>query len=99
MAELNVKIKKAYFLHGIIEGNPCPEYIKYIVFPWFNEFNVERKEENDGAKLFYMDPVALSRLHSIRLFGARFPSILKPFAMVRHTLDDPIIECSRMYAE
>ncbi|GJU89357.1 hypothetical protein Tco_1301780 [Tanacetum coccineum] len=101
--EPNVKIKKAYFLPGIVEGNPCLEYIKYIVFPWFNEFKVERKEENGGAKvfakyeqlvadyakgdlhpadlkhalLFYMDPAALSHLHSNRLFGARFPSVLQ----------------------
>ncbi|GJS95187.1 tyrosine--tRNA ligase 1, cytoplasmic-like protein isoform X1 [Tanacetum coccineum] len=45
------KIKKAYCPPSIVEGNPCLEYIKYIVFPWFNKFEVERKEENGGAKV------------------------------------------------
>ncbi|GKE68292.1 tyrosine--tRNA ligase 1, cytoplasmic-like protein isoform X1, partial [Tanacetum coccineum] len=47
--EANEKIQNAYCLPGIVEGNPCLEYIKYIVFPWFNKFKVERKEENGGA--------------------------------------------------
>ncbi|KAF6141615.1 hypothetical protein GIB67_001167 [Kingdonia uniflora] len=51
-AEVNVKIKKAYCLPKIVEGNPCLEYIKYIVFPWFGEFEVERREENGGNKTF-----------------------------------------------
>ncbi|GJW03873.1 outer envelope protein 64, mitochondrial [Tanacetum coccineum] len=46
-----VKIKKACCPLGIIEGNPCLKYIKYIVFPWFSEFKVERKEENGGSKV------------------------------------------------
>ncbi|CAH1421838.1 unnamed protein product [Lactuca virosa] len=48
--EVNLKIKKAYCPPNIVDGNPCLEYIKYIVFPWFNEFKVERKEENGGEK-------------------------------------------------
>ena len=48
--EVNKKIKKAYCPPRIVEGNPCLEYIKYIVFPWFNEFKVERKEQHGGAK-------------------------------------------------
>ena len=50
-AEVNVKIKKAYCPPKIVEGNPCLEYIKYIIFPWFNEFRVERSAENGGDKL------------------------------------------------
>lgn len=49
-AEVNLKIKKAYCPPNVVQGNPCLEYIKYIVFPWFNEFKVERKEENGGEK-------------------------------------------------
>ncbi|KAG6758694.1 hypothetical protein POTOM_039053 [Populus tomentosa] len=48
--EVKTKIKKAYCPPQIVEGNPCLEYIKYIVFPWFNKFNVERKPENGGEK-------------------------------------------------
>ncbi|GKB19053.1 tyrosine--tRNA ligase 1, cytoplasmic-like protein [Tanacetum coccineum] len=55
--EANEKIQNAYCLPGIVEGNPCLEYIKYIVFPWFNKFEVERKEEN-GAFANYDELVA-----------------------------------------
>ncbi|KAK1306080.1 hypothetical protein QJS10_CPA10g00864 [Acorus calamus] len=51
-AEVNVKIKKAYCPPLIVEGNPCLEYIKYIVFPWFNKFEVERDEKNGGYKAY-----------------------------------------------
>ncbi|PWA25586.1 tyrosine--tRNA ligase [Artemisia annua] len=51
-AEVNLKIKKAYCLPKVVEGNPCLEYIKHIVFPWFKEFKVERKPKNGGDKVF-----------------------------------------------
>ncbi|KAF2309355.1 hypothetical protein GH714_001710 [Hevea brasiliensis] len=51
-AEVNVKIKKAYCPPKIVEGNPCLQYIKYIIFPWFHEFKVERSMENGGEKTF-----------------------------------------------
>ncbi|KAL5979813.1 hypothetical protein ACLOJK_038924 [Asimina triloba] len=51
-AEVNVKIKKAYCPPKIAEGNPCLEYIKYIVFPWFGKFEVERDPKNGGNKTF-----------------------------------------------
>lgn len=51
-AEVNVKIKKAYCPPKVVEGNPCLEYIKYLVLPWFNEFTVERGEDNGGNKTF-----------------------------------------------
>nr|XP_043628570.1 tyrosine--tRNA ligase 1, cytoplasmic-like [Erigeron canadensis] len=50
--EVNLKIKKAYCPPSVVEGNPCLEYLKYIVFPWFNEFKVERQEKNGGDKVF-----------------------------------------------
>ncbi|XP_037445369.1 tyrosine--tRNA ligase 1, cytoplasmic-like [Triticum dicoccoides] len=37
---------------NIVDGNPCLEYIKYIVFPWFDKFEVVRKERNGGNKTF-----------------------------------------------
>jgi len=49
-AEINLKIKKAYCPPQVVEGNPCLEYLNYIVFPWFKEFTVERKAENGGNK-------------------------------------------------
>ncbi|KAK3444602.1 tyrosine--tRNA ligase 1, cytoplasmic isoform X1 [Eucalyptus grandis] len=51
-AEVNVKIKKAYCPPKIVQGNPCLEYIKYIILPWFNEFKVERSADNGGDKTF-----------------------------------------------
>ncbi|XP_031493858.1 tyrosine--tRNA ligase 1, cytoplasmic [Nymphaea colorata] len=51
-AEVNVKIKKAYCPPKIVEGNPCLDYIKYIIFPWFGKFEVEREEKNGGNKTF-----------------------------------------------
>ncbi|KAI4383989.1 hypothetical protein MLD38_009766 [Melastoma candidum] len=51
-AEVNVKIKKAYCPPKIVEGNPCLEYIKYIILPWFNEFKLERSPDNGGDKVF-----------------------------------------------
>lgn len=49
-ADVNSKIKGAYCPPKIVEGNPCLEYIKYIIFPWFNEFQVERSTANGGDK-------------------------------------------------
>jgi tyrosyl-tRNA synthetase len=40
-AEVNVKIK-AFCPPNVVEKNPCLEYVKYVIFPWFNEFKVER---------------------------------------------------------
>uniref|UniRef100_A0A3N7GWI5 tyrosine--tRNA ligase n=1 Tax=Populus trichocarpa TaxID=3694 RepID=A0A3N7GWI5_POPTR len=50
--EVKTKIKKAYCPPQIVEGNPCLEYIKHIVFPWFNKFKVERNPENGGEKIY-----------------------------------------------
>ncbi|CAO2823251.1 unnamed protein product [Amaranthus hypochondriacus] len=52
-AEVNLKIKKAYCPPKIVEGNPCLEYVKYIILPWFNEFTVERKAEHGGPKTYH----------------------------------------------
>ncbi|XP_043698608.1 tyrosine--tRNA ligase 1, cytoplasmic-like [Telopea speciosissima] len=51
-AEVNLKIKKAYCPPMVVEGNPCLEYIKYIILPCFGEFTVERDAANGGGKTF-----------------------------------------------
>ncbi|KAF9600668.1 hypothetical protein IFM89_011251 [Coptis chinensis] len=51
-AEVNVKIKKAYCPPNIVNGNPCLEYVKFIIFPSFGKFEVERREDNGGNKTF-----------------------------------------------
>jgi tyrosyl-tRNA synthetase len=47
---VNKKIRKAFCPPGIVAGNPCLEYIKYIVFPWLQRFEVLRTEANGGKK-------------------------------------------------
>lgn len=73
-AEVNVKIKKAYCPPKIVEGNPCLEYIKYIIFPWFHKFDVIRQEENGGNKTY----ATMEELISDYGSGALHPADVKP---------------------
>jgi len=59
-AEVKTKIKKAFCPPQQVEGNPCLEYIQYVVLPWFGHFEVSRKEEYGGNKKYesYEDLVA-----------------------------------------
>jgi tyrosyl-tRNA synthetase len=50
--DVNVKIEKAFCPPEKVEGNPCLEYVKYIIFPWFKEFKVESAESTGSAKTF-----------------------------------------------
>ncbi|WJX16502.1 tyrosine--tRNA ligase [Trifolium repens] len=52
VGEVKKKINSFYCSPKIVEGNPCFDYIKRIVLPWFNEFNVERSDDNGGNKTF-----------------------------------------------
>ncbi|XP_030943736.1 tyrosine--tRNA ligase 1, cytoplasmic-like [Quercus lobata] len=49
-AKVNLKIKTAYCPADIVEGNPCLEYVKYLILRWFNQFVVERNAKNGGDK-------------------------------------------------
>jgi len=52
-AEVKTKIKKAYCPPQEVAGNPCLEYLKYVIFPWFkNKLEVKRSEQNGGNKLY-----------------------------------------------
>ncbi|XP_019452619.1 PREDICTED: tyrosine--tRNA ligase 1, cytoplasmic-like [Lupinus angustifolius] len=51
-AEVNLKIKKAFCPPKVVQKNPCLEYVKYLILPWFNEFKVERSAANGGDKTF-----------------------------------------------
>nr|DAD21084.1 TPA_asm: hypothetical protein HUJ06_022547 [Nelumbo nucifera] len=73
-AEVNVKIKKAYCPPKIVEGNPCLEYIKYIIFPWFKEFRVERDAKNGGDKTYN----SFEELIADYEIGELHPGDLKP---------------------
>ncbi|XP_065860792.1 tyrosine--tRNA ligase 1, cytoplasmic [Euphorbia lathyris] len=73
-AEVNVKIKKAYCPPNVVEGNPCLDYLKFIVFPWFNEFKVERSEGNGGDRIFTSFEELVAEYGS----GQLHPADLKP---------------------
>ena len=51
--DVQSKIKKAYCPPGVVEKNPCLEYIKHVIFPWCEEFKLYRKsdEEPETGKL------------------------------------------------
>ncbi|KAM0844377.1 hypothetical protein ACQ4PT_057089 [Festuca glaucescens] len=46
------KINNAFCPPESAEGNPCLDYIKYIVLPWFGKFEVVRMGDNGGSKTF-----------------------------------------------
>lgn len=47
-ADVTAKIKKAFCPPGVVENNPCIEYIRFIVLPWFQQFKVLRTPDNGG---------------------------------------------------
>ena len=49
-SQVNSKIAQAFCPQKTTEGNPCLEYVKYIVFPWFERFDVLREEADGGNK-------------------------------------------------
>ncbi|KAG5545942.1 hypothetical protein RHGRI_018191 [Rhododendron griersonianum] len=73
-AEVNRKIKKAYCPPMVVQGNPCLEYIKYIILPWFDEFKVERSADNGGEKTFKSFEELVADYES----GNLHPADLKP---------------------
>ncbi|KAK3228874.1 hypothetical protein Dsin_000755 [Dipteronia sinensis] len=73
-ADVNLKIKKAYCPPKIVQGNPCLEYIKFIIFPWFNEFKVERSAANGGDKTYTSHEELIADYAEEKLH----PSDLKP---------------------
>lgn len=73
-AEVKKKIKQAYCPPQEVAGNPCIEYVQYIVLPWFNEFEVSRDEKNGGNKI-YKDIEELKKDYTE---GLLHPGDLKP---------------------
>jgi tyrosyl-tRNA synthetase len=73
-AEVKKKIKQAYCPPQEVAGNPCIEYVQYIVLPWFNEFEVQRDEKNGGSKT-YKDIAELKKDYTE---GLLHPGDLKP---------------------
>ncbi len=48
--EVNAKIKKAFCPPGVVENNPCVEYVRFLVLPKVGHFVVSRKPANGGDK-------------------------------------------------
>uniref|UniRef100_M8B2H5 Tyrosyl-tRNA synthetase n=1 Tax=Aegilops tauschii TaxID=37682 RepID=M8B2H5_AEGTA len=49
---LNGKISRAVCPPKVAACNPCLEYIKYVIFPWFGKFEVAQKEQSGVNKSF-----------------------------------------------
>ncbi|CAM8934749.1 unnamed protein product [Rhodiola kirilowii] len=85
--EVNVKIKKAYCPPKIVQGNPCLEYVKYMIFPWFGEFKVERKADNGGDRIYQTFDDLVAEYES----GQLHPGDLKPsLAKAINTILQPV---------
>lgn len=73
--EVELKIKKAFCPPEILDKNPCIDYVKYIVFPWFNEFKVEVKREHGKEEKVYK---SFEEFADDYKTGELHPSDLKP---------------------
>ena len=62
-----------------MEGNPCLEYIKYVVLPWCGKFSVNRPEDNGGDK----DYLEYEEVEKDFVDGSLHPGDVKP-ALARH---------------
>ncbi|XP_028783792.1 tyrosine--tRNA ligase 2, cytoplasmic-like [Neltuma alba] len=88
-AEVNLKIEKAHCPPKIVEGNPCLEYIKYLIMPQFSEFLVERSAENGGNKTFKRFEDLIADYES----GELHPADLKPaLAKLLNRILEPVRE-------
>ncbi|GJN05034.1 hypothetical protein PR202_ga22629 [Eleusine coracana subsp. coracana] len=71
---VDCKIEHAFCPEKIVEGNPCLEYIKYIVFPWFGKFEFLCEETNGGNRTY-------DRIEDLNMDysnGALHPADVKP---------------------
>ena len=50
--EVERKIKKAYCPEKDVDDNPIFDYIKYLIFPRYEKFELKRKEEFGGDKTY-----------------------------------------------
>ncbi|KAK6935387.1 Aminoacyl-tRNA synthetase, class Ic [Dillenia turbinata] len=87
-AEVNLKIKKAFCPPKIVQGNPCLEYVKHIILPWFNnKFTIERDIKNGGDKIY----TSFKELCADYESGDLHPGDLKPaLAKALNTILKPV---------
>eukprot|EP00899_Mesostigma_viride_P026694 jgi/Mesvir1/7209/Mv19030-RA.1 len=67
------KIENAFCPPKQIKGNPCVEYVQYVILPWFGSFDVDRPESEGGAKAYKSVDEIFSDYES----GALTPAALK----------------------
>ncbi|GJQ10131.1 hypothetical protein GpartN1_g1922.t1 [Galdieria partita] len=72
--EVNRKIKRAFCPPEQVQGNPCLEYVQYLVLERNGEFSVDRNEENGGPVIYR----SVEHLHRDYESGRLHPSDLKP---------------------
>uniref|UniRef100_A0A0E0JRH1 Tyrosine--tRNA ligase n=1 Tax=Oryza punctata TaxID=4537 RepID=A0A0E0JRH1_ORYPU len=71
--DISRKIKNAFCPPKLVEGNPCLEYIKYIVLPWYGKFEVVREKEDGGNKTF----LSMKELTADYVSGVLHPGDMK----------------------
>lgn len=71
-AEVKTKIKKAFCPPGQVEGNPCLAYLSMVIFPWFGDFTVHRKDADVQTYTSFQE------LQQEYASGALHPGDLKP---------------------
>ena len=51
-SEVERKLKKAYCPEKEVNDNPIFDYVKYLIFPRFNKFDLKRDEKYGGDKVY-----------------------------------------------
>ncbi|GJQ13944.1 hypothetical protein GpartN1_g5735.t1 [Galdieria partita] len=72
--DVNRKIKRAFCPPEQVQGNPCLEYVQYLILERNGEFSVDRSEENGGPVTYR----SVEHLHEDYQSGRLHPSDLKP---------------------
>eukprot|EP00948_MAST-09A_sp_MAST-9A-sp1_P001566 g1566.t1 len=86
-SDVKKKIKGAFCEEKVVKGNPCLSYLKHIVFPSLDSFDITRKPENGGDKSYK----TYEELESDFASGDLHPGDLKPaLAAAINKILDPV---------
>lgn len=72
--DVNSKIKKAFCPEGVVEGNPCLEYVRHMIIPRLGKITITRKPENGGD----VEYTSADELEADFKDGKLHPGDLKP---------------------
>lgn len=88
-ADIKKKLNSAFCPPKIVKDNPCLDYIKYIIFGANKSFEIIRKSENGGNKVY----VSYEELENDYVEGNLHPGDLKPaIAKALNALVQPVRE-------